>query len=101
MGFHKISPIHLVDFSEQQLPSLETYEEVYLAVGIAEQVWRDSEHLGYGINDLNWGPLFISNVLSAKNEEWHVVTIPGPCLEFKKGVQMSTMWDRVLILPLH
>ena len=37
VGFHKISPIHLVDFSEQQLPSLETYEEVYLAFWIAEQ----------------------------------------------------------------
>ena len=85
MGFHKIFPIHLVNFPEQQLSGLEAYEQGYLAFGIAEQVWRDSEHFGYCIKDLSWGPLFISNIFGAKDKEWHVVTIPGPCLELIEG----------------
>ena len=84
------------------MPALEPYEQIYVALGVADKVGRDPEYLGYAVQDLCRGTFLKSYVLCAQNKERHIVPMTSLCLELVKwGADVHDMAESLdLATPL-
>ena len=70
---------------KEELAALEAEEQIYVALGVGEQVLRDIKHSCNGIEDLIRGCFLESDIFCTEHEEGDIITISSPGLELIEG----------------